>query len=67
MFTLLHLLSPSWKEYCPEMAMSKVLTETQKLCELFMQKVFDANTGFGTNKMCGLFPNIHTEGFHLCL
>ena len=26
MFALLHLLSPSWKQYCAEMAMSKVLT-----------------------------------------
>ena len=27
MFTLLHLLSPTWKQYCVEMAMSKVLTD----------------------------------------
>ena len=26
-FTLLHLLSPTWKQYCAEMAMSKVLTD----------------------------------------
>ena len=27
MFTLLYVLSPSWKQYCVEMAMPKVLTD----------------------------------------
>ena len=27
MFTLLNLLSPTWKQYCAEMAMTKVLTD----------------------------------------
>ena len=27
MFTLLHLLSPTWKQYSAEMAMSEVLTD----------------------------------------
>ena len=27
MLTLLHLLSPSWKQYCVEMVMSKLLTD----------------------------------------
>ena len=29
--------------------------------------VFGANTGFGMNTMCELFPHIHTEGFHFTL
>ena len=41
-----------------------VNSEIQKLCELSTQMVFGANTGFGMNTVCELFPHIHTEGFH---
>ena len=33
MFTLLHLLSPTWKQYCTEMAKSKVLTDVDVFYE----------------------------------